>query len=95
MREPETVPDLVTVKVNDELPLLPSFWVTSLMLNETSSLTIVPTPWASPIVAPAEAFDRLTLNSSSDSTYVSPQTLTVIVCVVTRAPKVSVPVALR
>ena len=56
-----------------------------------SSLTIVPTPWASVIVALPVAFERFTLNVSFGSTVVSPLTCTVTVCEVTPGAKVTVP----
>ncbi len=54
-------------------------------------MTIVPTPWASAIVALPVALERFTLNVSFGSTVVSPLTCTVTVCVVTPGAKVTVP----
>ncbi len=57
-------------------------------VGAASSLTIVPWPWLSLMVAPV-APDRLTKKVSSSSKVVSPQTLTVIVLVASPAAKVS------
>jgi len=56
----------VTVKVSTWEPLLPSVMLTLLIATEpatgaTSSLTMVPTPWAWEMVAPLVAPERLTL----------------------------------
>ena len=88
-------PVRVTVKTKLVVPVLPSFSVTSLIASDgsgvaASSLVIVPTPWASEIVAPV-APDRFTLKVSSGSTVVSPFTRTVTVAVAWLAAKLSVP----
>ncbi len=83
-----------TVKTYAVVPLLPSLCETSLIVMfdaAASSLTIVPTPWASVIVALPVAPERFTLNVSFGSTVVSPLTCTVTVCEVTPGAKVTVP----
>src|SRR5258705_303955 len=69
--------DSLTVKVNTVGPTVPSFWLTSLieMVAAPPSLTIVPTPWLSLIVA-LTGFVRLTKNVSLGSNLVSPLTVT-------------------
>ena len=87
-------PVRVTVNTKLVVPLSPSARVTSLIARAgggTSSFVIVPSPWASEIVAPV-APDRLTVNVSSGSTVVSPLTRTVIVAVAWLAAKFTVPV---
>ena len=86
--EPELEPERVTVKI-----ALPAFsaTVTSARANPVSSLVIDPTPIASVMVAPL-ALDNEIEKSSSDSTVVSSVIDTVMVCDVTPAPKVNVPV---
>ena len=83
----------VTVKVSIFEPLAPSVIETSLIDTEpaTSSLTMVPTPWASAMVPPLVTPDRLTLKLSSASTLPSPLMVTEMVWVSTRASKCSEP----
>ena len=71
----------VTVKVSIWEPLLPSVIVDIADRRRsrqpgraTSSLTMVPMPWAFAIVAPLVAPERLTLKLSLASTLVSPLT---------------------
>ena len=52
---------------------------------------MLPIPWLSLMVASLVAPDRLTKKDSSDSALVSPLIVTEIVCVLTLAPKCSVP----
>jgi hypothetical protein len=82
----------LTVKLALTLPLLPSVTVTSstATCGRSSSSVIVPWPVGSLIVASTEP-DRVTVKFSSISSSRSPATGTVIVCVVTPAAKVSVP----
>src|SRR5437667_36810 len=86
--------DRLTVKVNTVGPTLPSFWLTSLieMVGCPSSLTIVPAPWLSLIVA-LTGFERLTKNVSLGSNLVSPLTMTVTGWLVTPGANVTVPLA--
>ena len=86
--EPVVTP--VRVTVNMAVPAF-SATVTSLMAKLVSSLVIDPAPIASVIVAPL-ALDNDIEKSSVDSTVVSSVMETVIVCDVTPAPKVNVPV---
>ena len=88
------LPVLVTVKINEVVPLLPSLCVTPSIekLGAASSFTIVPVPSAVPIVA-LTAADRWTVNASFVSNVVSPFTSTVICFVVSVAAKFSVPQA--
>ncbi len=79
----------VTVKLAAVVPLFPSSTETSLIVIETgSSSVIVPTPWASAIVALA-GLVRLTLKVSLFSFRVSPLTVTATVLVVWPGAKVS------
>ncbi len=83
--------DRVTVKLAVVVPLFPSVTLTSLIVIDTaSSSLIVPTPWASVIVA-LTALVRLTLKVSFPSSSVSPLTVTAIVWLVWPAVKVRVP----
>ena len=86
------LPVLVTVKINEVVPLLPSLCVTPSIekLGAASSFTIVPVPSAVPIVA-LTAPDRWIVNVSLASNFVSPLTSTVICLVVSLAAKLSVP----
>ncbi len=82
--------DRVTVRLAVVVPLFPSVTETSLIVIETgSSSVIVPTPWASPIVAPPVGRERLTLNVSLPSLKVSPLTVTATVLLVCPGVKVS------
>jgi hypothetical protein len=85
-------PVFVTVKVNSVVPLLPSALLTLSIakVGAASSLSTVPSPWSSAIVAP-DAFERLTKKISFASKIVSPFTSTVIVLLASPAVKVSVP----
>ena len=75
----------LTVNTSSGRPLSPSTICASLIDSaagaEPSSLVIVPTPCASPIVEFADAFDRLTRKVSLPSESVSPLTVIVIVLV--------------
>jgi hypothetical protein len=66
----------------------------SVKVKAISSVTIVPSPTASVIVA-ADAFDRVTVNVSDGSTAVSPLMVTAISADVDPAPIVSVPEVVR
>ena len=70
--------------------LLPSAWVTLLMLRAASSLRMVPAPWPSASCA-LTGLDRLTRNVSSGSGVVSPFTATVIVLLKSPGLKVRSP----
>src|SRR5438270_210874 len=85
-------PLAVAVKVYADSSLIVAELGTLLRVGAVfgSSLTIVPRPWLSVIVA-LVALDRLTKKVSSFSTVVSPLTLTVIVLEVWPGVKVSVP----
>ena len=81
--------DRVTVKVADLVPELPSVTLTSAMLSEAaSSLTMVPSPWPSPISAPVTC-ERLTKNVSSGSGVESPLTVKLTVLDVAPAAMLS------
>jgi len=75
LRTPVTTPRVVT-----ELPTIgdeaPGPWMSWIGVSATSSLVIVPCPWASVAVAPV-MFVTLTKNVSLASTTVSPLTSTV------------------
>lgn len=91
----DEVPVSVTVKSAVlPLPPLPSVTVTSSIasVGALSSSVIEPVPVPSRIVA-LTAFDSETVKLSSISSTMSPLTTTVIVMVVSPAPKVSVPEA--
>src|SRR5436190_1549598 len=82
----------VTVNVAVVVPLLPSVTLALLIVSAgstTSSLTMVPTPWA-PLMVAFVGLLKLTTNVSSGSTVVSPLTVTVIGCVLAPGAKVNV-----
>src|SRR5438552_457930 len=83
--------DRLTVKMALAVPLFPSITVTSLMLIDGagSSLSMVPIPWLSAMVA-LVAPERVTWNLSLGLTLMSPLTWSVIVLFVW--PGVIVPV---
>ena len=89
----ETFPARVTVKVNAVLPVLPSALLAEVAAidSDASSFRIVPLADAVPITAPAEAFDSVTVKSSSASKRLSPATNIVIVLLVSPAAKLTVP----
>ncbi len=84
--------DSVTVKVAGEVPALPSFNDTSLMLRVgvASSSVIVPVPTAAPSVA-LVGLVSVTVNVSLASSSRSPFTSTVTVWLVSPGANVSVP----
>ena len=61
MAATSVAPVLVTVKVNAVVPLSPSALLTSSMVSvgRASSLTIVPWPWLSLMVAPGDGLDEV------------------------------------
>ena len=82
------------MKVNEVAPLLPSGLVAdtgAIDTTDRSSFTIVPLADAVPSVRPAEALDRVSANVSSNSTAVSPETVTVTIWLVWPGAKVSDP----
>ncbi len=81
-------PARVIVKVADLVPELPSATVTSLMLKDVSSLTMVPSPDPSAMVAPTGAESTATKLSFGSPT-VSPFTVTETVFVVSPGPKLT------
>jgi microcompartment protein CcmL/EutN len=89
-------PVRVTVNVNGVVPDWPSALLALAAAIDSvggpaSSLRIVPRADAVPSVVPALGFDSVTVNPSSDSTTVSPETLSVIVFDVSPAAKLTVP----
>ena len=89
-------PVRVTVKVKEVLPDWPSALSVLVAAIEsdagvTSSLRMTPVAVPSRIDAPSEALDKVTVKLSSSSTAVSPMTATRMVCCVTPAAKVRVP----
>ena len=91
MTGPEAAVVRVTMKARLLVPLFPSVTVASATEILASSLTIVPTPRRSAIVAPIGEV-RLIFSVSLPSITVSPVTLTLISLEVSPAAKVSVPV---